>query len=150
MASQSDIRNMDVEVASGDLKDRTLAGIPSNLGRLIYLASTRDYNTGKYHHDGLAYRFTEDIADRALASCHEQIFRHLVYSSLEDLVSQLELYFASTRSKQGEILAVWKNLEPYRVAIPLRSAPLFKEFFFSNIRIALAILETRLQGQPAG
>ena len=30
--------------------------------RLIYLASMRDYNTGKYHHDGLAARFSPAVA----------------------------------------------------------------------------------------
>lgn len=147
---QSEIRNVEIEAASADLGDRTLARIPSQIGRLIYLASTRDYNTGRYHHDGLAFRFTEAIADRALAACHEELFRNLVQSPLEDLVRQLELYFASTHLRPEEILGVWKSLEPYRVAIPLKSAALFKEFFFSNLRIALAILESRLRRQPAG
>ena len=60
-------RRMDSETAIDDLKNRTIAGIAGDIGRLIYLASTRDYNTGRYYHAGLASRFTEEVASNALA-----------------------------------------------------------------------------------
>ena len=48
---------MDVVRAAEDLRRRTLATVQEPLDRMIYLASMRDYNTGLYHHEGLAARF---------------------------------------------------------------------------------------------
>jgi len=51
-----------VIAASEDLRRRTLAQTSSALDRLIYLASMRDYNTGLYVHQGLAARFSAEVA----------------------------------------------------------------------------------------
>ena len=55
-----------VQAAYDDLLKRSLSKVSCDLARLIYLASTRDYNTGAYHHDGLASRFRADAASKAL------------------------------------------------------------------------------------
>src|SRR5436190_1559634 len=57
-----------VEDALRDLRNRTLAKLDGDLARLVYLASTRDYNTGRYAHDGLSFRFSESVAETAGAS----------------------------------------------------------------------------------
>lgn len=139
--------NNDVDLATQDLLRRTLCEIPRSLDRLIYLASTRDYNTGLYYHDGLAAKFNQDVACEALASCHQEAFRELVGTSLKDLVGQLEQYVQATRTQIFDFIAAWKKLEPYRVAVPVEADPLAAEFLFSNFKIALAILEGRLHSR---
>jgi hypothetical protein len=141
-------RRKEVVKAVDDLHRRTLSNMPRPLDRLIYLASTRDYNTGTYYHEGLASRFTEEVACEALADCHGEAFGELVSSSLQDLVGQLEGYRDSTHSSPGEFISAWRNLEPYRVAVPVETDPLAAELLFSNIKIALAILETRRKVRP--
>lgn len=141
-------KRMDVEDAARDLRSRTLAHVDRPLDRLIYLASTRDYNTGLYYHDGLASRFTQEIACQALADCHREAFRELVGCSLKDLVSQVAGYMATTHTSAAEFIAVWKGLEPYRVAVPVESDHLSTEFLFSNLKVSLAILEHRLTLPP--
>ena len=47
----------EVEAACQDLNLRTLVHIHGDFARLVYLASMRDYNTGEYYHDGLAWQF---------------------------------------------------------------------------------------------
>src|ERR1700674_1685067 len=138
----------DVVAAARDLRLRTLSQNPNPLDCFIYLASLRDYNTGLYYHDGLASRFSEEVACEALAVCHREAFRQLTSSSLEDLVSQMEAYMASIHTSRGEFIAAWRTLEPYRVAIPVNTDPLAAEFLFSNLKVALAILETRLSIRP--
>jgi hypothetical protein len=81
---------MDVEAAREDLNKRTLAKIRLDFARLIYLASTRDYNTGRYYHDGLAFQFSEAVAAQALSDAHEEVFTDLALSPLKDLVDQLQ------------------------------------------------------------
>lgn len=134
----------DVREAAEDLRRRTLASIARPLDRLIYLASTRDYNTGFYYHDGLATRFPDEVVCEALADCHREAFLELVGTSLENLVRQMDSYIASTRTSPSDFVATWKRLEPYRVAVPLNTDELTADFLFSNFKIALAILETRL------
>ncbi|MGA8144006.1 MAG: hypothetical protein WB987_08980 [Candidatus Acidiferrales bacterium] len=139
----------DVLAAYEDLRRRTLSRTPSSLDRLIYLASMRDYNTGLYVHEGLAARFSPEAACEALADCHREAFQELFSSSLRDLVAQLEAYMFSTRTDPAEFIPAWKDLEPYRVAIPVGTDALAAEFLFSNLKIALAILEHQQAPDPA-
>jgi hypothetical protein len=138
---------MTVERAYEDLLRRSLCKISGDLARLIYLASTRDYNTGKYHHDGLAAHFRADIACQALELAHRQIFYQIATRSLEDLVAEVDLYVSSSRQDRDEVLHVWQKLEPYRVALPVNVDAVAAQLFVSNIKLALAILRQRLARQ---
>jgi hypothetical protein len=132
-----------VEEACEDLKVRTLVSLPGSFGRLIYLASMRDYNTGQYYHDGLAKRFSEVAAAEALAKCHREVFQLLLRSPLEKIVGELERYIGSTPAEADQLLDTWERLQPYRVAVPAQCNPVLADFFTSNIKIALAILKHR-------
>jgi len=140
-----DIRQNTVTLdqAYDDLLHRSLSKIAGDLARLIYLASTRDYNTGKYHHDGLAARFQAEVACEALELAHRQIFYRIAAYSLEQLVGELELYVSSSRQSREEVLTVWQKLEPYRVALPADVNLAIAQLFVSNIKLALAILRQR-------
>jgi hypothetical protein len=130
-------------MARRDLEARTLANIPGDFARLIYLASTRDYNNGRYHHAGLAHQFTDRAATLALAGCHRDVFRRLVLCSVSQLVEELERYLESTRVPLPEVVRAWRRLEPYRVTIPVESDPVTARFFAANVKAALAVLESR-------
>lgn len=146
---RSEIKRMDLEAATEDLKTRTLAGLPGEVSRLIYLASTRDYNTGQYYHEGLAFRFSEEVAARALAGCHQEVFRFLAFSPLESLVKELDTYVRSTPAQPEQVLETWRKLEPYRVTLPSGCDRLSAEFFLSNVKVALLILQARRSAAPA-
>jgi hypothetical protein len=132
-----------VDEARDDLKNRTLALVPGSLSRLIYLASLRDYNTGRYYHEGLARRFSEEVATEAMASSHREAFQNLLRCSLAELVGELERYVGGTPTEANQVLHTWERLEPYRVAVPAETHPVLAEFFVSNVRVALAILKHR-------
>src|SRR5215469_10485710 len=89
------LTRVDVKAARADLENRTLAKIGLEFARLIYLASTRDYNTGRYYHDGLASRFSEEVAGKALAEAHLEIFQRLALLPLEDLLAEVQRYLQS-------------------------------------------------------
>jgi hypothetical protein len=139
-----------VEEAYDDLLRRSLSKISGDLARLIYLASTRDYNTGKYHHDGLAARFRVEIACKALELAHRQIFYRIAACSLEELVQEVELYLSSSRQSRDEVLQVWQKLEPYRVALPVDVNVAIAQLFVSNTKLALAILRRRQEQGAMG
>ena len=132
-----------VQEACEDLENRTLASLPGCFGRLIYLASMRDYNTGQYYHEGLVNRFSERVADEAITRSHREAFQHLLRSPLAEMVSELERYVASTSAETDQLLETWERLQPYRIAVPAQSSPALAQFFTSNVKIALAILKHR-------
>ena len=137
-----------VQAAYDDFLQRSLSKLSCDLARLIYLASTRDYNTGTYHHDGLASRFSPEIAAKALEIAHRQVFFQLSAYSLEELVEQLRIYFESSSDGAAEILRMWQKLEPYRIAIPVEVNPAVARLFLSNVRLALAIWRSRQAQSP--
>jgi hypothetical protein len=141
-------KRMEVVRAAEDLRRRTLVAIHDPLDRLIYLASMRDYNSGLYHHAGLSARFGDDVACEALAHCHVEAYWQLVESPLESVVAQLESYASRSGTSTESMIATWKGLEPYRVAVPAKSDPVATDFVCSNVKIALSILESRLPGRP--
>src|SRR6266576_6875827 len=138
-----ELKHEDVEAARRDLADRTLAKIRGDLARLIYLASMRDYNTGEYHHEGLACMFTQSVAGNAIASCHRDVFRRLVLWSVKELVEQLDLHARTNCSSSSDLVRVWEKLQPYRIAVPLECSSLAARFFATNVRAALTILQAR-------
>src|SRR5229473_7422055 len=136
-------RNIDLEPAITDLRNRTLARLPGDFSRLVYLASSRDLNTGRYSHDGLAFHFSENVASKAMAACHTEIFDRLVFCSLEELIDELRNYISSISERPGDVLRSWESLGSYRVTIPSERDETAAEIFLSNVKIALAILQTR-------
>ena len=137
------VRLLPVQDAYDDLLNRTLSRISCELGRLIYLASTRDYNTGNYYHEGLAGRFSPDVARKALEIAHRQTFYKISAFALEDLVRDLEGYLQASKENPMDFLKTWQKLEPYRVAIPTDVNLTVARLLTSNLRLALAILRFR-------
>ena len=139
-------KTLRIRAAVDDLKRHSLASLHGDIARLVWVAGTRDYNTGHYYHDGLAACFTQEIASRALAQCHEECFRRVVKVPIEGLVKMLEEYINCHRPADGFILT-WLKLEPYRVLTPLACDPVSAKLFHSNLKIALSILELRTKNR---
>ena len=135
-----------MESAYDDLVRRTLSSIKCDLARLIYLASTRDYNSGMYHHEGLSARYGPEKARDALQAAHRDIFYRLVALRLEELVNEVESYVRISHEAPTEFIHAWQELEPYRVAVPMEVDSTMVQLFLSNIRLALEVLRFR-QGQ---
>ncbi len=95
--------------AAADLWRNTLSQIPTTFGRLIYLASLRDQNTGAYNHHGLAQLFGPDETDQTLRQSHSQIFSEWLCFNLEQQKSDLEGYLDELNEDKRTILG---NLDP--------------------------------------
>lgn len=139
-----------VEDALRDLESRTLARLDGNFARLVYLASTRDYNSGRYEHDGLSFRFTKQAAEEALLAAHREVFVSLALSTLKDVVAQLEHYVRSGCAQPAELLRSWTGSEAYRVLPPAQDDPLTAKLFMANVKIALAIVGRSWREDPPG
>jgi len=141
--TRAQLANPDALKAYEDLWQRTLAKIQGDLNRMIYLASTRDYNSGRYHHAGLEATFGYEAVKQALETAHQDIFWKLTRSSLEQLVGELEVYIRSSGESPEELLRTWRTLQPYRVAIPLEVDALAAQLLLSNLKLGLEVLQKR-------
>jgi hypothetical protein len=132
-----------------DLQRRTLTGISCDFARLIYLASMRDYNSGMYHHEGLAGRYGAEEAREALQMAHQEIFWRLVSLPLKELVQELEAYVRASHEAPECFIHAWEELEPYRVAVPMEVDATMVRLFLSNIKLALEVLRFRQEKNQA-
>jgi hypothetical protein len=105
--------------AVDDLWQGTLAHIPSSYGKLVYLASLRNPDTGRYEHFGLAQHPNNADANRALRRSHENIFQTWVNYSLAQKKIDLELYISTIEQvEKAELLDAWLRLTPYKNLVP--------------------------------
>jgi hypothetical protein len=114
--------------------------LPNDLTRMLYLASLRDCNSGCYLHPQLSPMIGVEEAGRALSTCHDQVFRRLLKTSVSAYVLQLEEYIRYTRADRGTVLRTWQSLQAYRSTVPLLALPIYSELFCLNIELALLIL----------
>jgi hypothetical protein len=133
----------DFELVIREIERELLQVIHEEIAQLIFRASTRDYIDGCYRHDSLAFEFSDDLADQALAAYHREVFERVALSPLAELVRQLESYLRSLLLPFSEVLHLWGKHAPYRVLPPSNCDPWLAELFFSNVRVALAILQVR-------
>jgi hypothetical protein len=113
---------------------------PNDLTRMLYLASLRDCNSGRYLHPQLSARMGVEVADQALFECHDDIFRRLVAAPVSEYVHQLDEYIRYTRTEKIVVLKTWHSLKAYRATVPLQALPLYCELFCLNVETALTIL----------
>jgi hypothetical protein len=130
----------EVEHLVRDFEERTLAGLKGHFCRLVYLASLRDYNTGRYHHYGLESRYGLEAVDEGLHQCHIQVFEELVGLPLREQTEDLLNFFESLKEDKTRLVLMWKRLKSYQILPPEGCHPLARELFEKNIEIMLRIL----------
>jgi hypothetical protein len=135
----------EVECLVRDFEERTLAALEGHFSQLVYLASLRDYNTGRYHHYGLESRYTAQAIDEALHRCHVRVFEELVALPLREQTEDLLNFFESLKEDKTRLVVVWRRLRSFQILPPEDCHPLARELFDTNIEIMLRILrETEL------
>lgn len=127
--------------AAADLWRHTLSQIPSTFGRLVYLASLRDQNTGRYEHHGLAQIFGESDADEALRESHVRTFAEWLSYNLEQQKADLDLYLSSFQPDKRTILNTWIRLSPYRNLVPASVREPERRLYMADLEALLEILK---------
>lgn len=130
----------EIERLVRDFEDRTLAALGTQFSRLVYIASLRDYNTGRYHHYGLEARYAPAAVDEGLHQCHIRIFEELVALPLKEQTEDLLDFFESLKEDKARLVEVWRRLKSYQVLPPENCNSLARELFDKNIEIMLRIL----------
>jgi hypothetical protein len=123
-----------------DFEERTLSELRGYFERLIYLASLRDYNTGRYHHYGLETRYPSETVDESLRQCHIKVFEELVSLPLKEQTEDLLSFFESLKEEKARLVDAWQRLRSYQVLPPENCHPLARALFDKNIEIMLKVL----------
>jgi hypothetical protein len=131
---------LEVERVMRDFEGRTLVGLEGYFSQLVYLASLRDYNTGRYHHYGLESRYSAEATDAGLHRCHVRVFEELVSLPLREQTEDLLSFFESLKEDKARLVLVWKRLRSYQILPPEDCHVLARELFDKNIEIMLRIL----------
>lgn len=107
---------------------------------MLYLASLRDCNSGRYLHPELSTSVGIEYAHQALSACHERVFRRMLTTPLLQYVIQLEEYIRYTRTEKSIVLRTWQSIEAYRATVPMGALSINRDLFVLNVEVALLIL----------
>jgi len=119
---------------------RTIGGIDTLLGRLGYLASLRNLNTGTYEHFGLSERVGADEVDRMIRRSHVETFQQWLCFSLERQKEELEEYLSGQGGNHRDILSNWLHLGPYAAWVPAESRDVERKLFYSDLEMVLELV----------
>jgi len=125
---------------ASDLWRNTLSQIPSVFGRLVYLASLRNSNSGRYEHHGLALVFGEDDANKALKKSHLRVFHEWLTFNLEQQKADLDLYLSSLYEDERTVLTTWLDVAPYRNLVPASLRPVEKRLYLADLKALLELM----------
>ena len=133
-----------------ELWSRTLSKIPTAYGRLVYLASLRDPDSGRYRHHGLAMVFSEKAAHEALAGSHLNSFREWLAMSLEEQKADLDVYMSEQPTDQRTLVENWIRLQPFRNLMPAPVTAPEEELFLADVAALLSVLRNESAGGVPG
>jgi hypothetical protein len=139
--------------ALADLCKHTLSHIPTLSGRLVYLATLRDVNSGAYRHHGLAAAFGRDEAARALRESHQATFQGWLKLSLAEKNEDFREYLIALADPQEEVVEHWLRSGVYRSYVPATAREVEAELFCHELETLLQLLKNeaiRLRLRSAG
>ncbi len=127
--------------ALADLWKHTLSRIPTVSGRLVYLATLRDTNSGTYRHHGLITAFGRDEGTRALRESHQEAFRSWLNMPLAEKHEDLQAYLLSLDDPQNQVVDHWLQSGVYRSYVPASAVPVESDLFCRDLETLLEVFQ---------
>jgi len=132
--------------AAGDLWKHTLSRIPTLFGKIAYLASLRDSNSGNYRHHGLSSLFGRDESAKALRESHERAFLEWLSLTMEEKYYDLSRFLVELEDPVSAVVRHWLSARIYRTYVPGSARETERELFCRDLE---ALLETIRNAQDA-
>ena len=125
-----------------DFSSRTLAAIPSDFGRLYYVSSLKDSNSGRYEHDGLTSLYPENSVQAALSNCHEELFSRILETPLREQELDLRACLDAAGDQFWDVVESWRKDRYFQEMCPEGLPNYLHDLFCSNMGALLAIFST--------
>ncbi len=126
----------------------TLEQIPTRFGRLVYLASLRNANSGAYKHHGLAQAFGAEQAERTIRLSHEAAFAEWLSADLGVQHQDLLSYLAGVGGDSAAVLETWGVLAPYKTLPPAAAGDAERMLYETDLEVILELLRSGAGGSP--
>jgi hypothetical protein len=133
--------------ALADLWKHTLSQIPNVYGRLVYLTSLRDANSGTYRHHGLSAAFGREESLSALRKSHEDTFREWLSLPLPSKSADLVTYFQSVDENPRQVVTYLTRATPYLSQVPDSASPAQRGQFKMEMEILLELIRNDSGGE---
>ena len=134
--------------ALSDLWRNTLLRIPTLYGRLSYLASLLETDTGRYRHHGLADVFGRNESHAALKDSHMEVFREWINMPLRDRHADLKQYLVSLPERPERVIRNWRRSRAYRNSVPVAAGAMERELFHADVDALLRLLQNAADSDP--
>ena len=121
----------------------------SVFGRLLYLGSLRDPNTGAYRHYGLTAAFGKEQSAQALLLSHRRTFREWLRFSLEERQADLASYLETLDDPKGKVVDYWLESKGYLAGLPDSASKADRELYESELENLLVLLSYSAGGSRA-
>lgn len=129
-----------------NLWKHTLSRIPTVFGRLLYLSSLRDPNSGNYRHHGLSMGFGREESSRALLQSHEQTFQEWLNLALAGKYTDLMLFLDSLEDPRELVLDHWLRSKVYKAHVPGSARKMERDLFHVEVEALLQTIRNGLSG----
>jgi hypothetical protein len=137
---------MTLKSALEDLLGTTLAGVAGALGKIEYVASLRDSESGAYSHWGLSRAYGEQAAQQAFAEAHRLLFLRLLRTPLRTLRDDVAVSSGMLQMTAGEYMESLRSHLPALLPQDLGGG---SARHFSSVLHALSILASHPAKSPA-
>lgn len=127
--------------ALADLWKHTLSQIPSTYGRLGYLASLRDANSGIYRHHGLSAAFGREESVGALRKSHEDTFREWLSLPLSLKSAEIIVHFNNVQEHPRQVATYLARATPYLSQVPDSASRAQRRQFKMEMEILLELIK---------
>jgi len=137
---------MESEGPANDVWRHTLERISTLFGRLVYLSSLRNQDTGLYEHHGLAQMFGEEQTAETLRRSHAKVFQEWLCLNLEQQKADLQEYLSELPGNPAGVLGTWLREAPYRNLVPAAAQNVERELYLTDLETLLTLLKHEYGG----
>ena len=126
-----------------DFSSQTLAAISTDFGRLYYVSSLKDSDSGRYQHDGLMSLYPENAVQTGLSHCHEELFSRILETPLKEQERDLRACLVSAGDKYWDVVETWRESRFFQEMCPEGLPDYLNDLFCSNMGALLAIFSSK-------
>ena len=128
---------------TSDRWQEALSRIPSLFGRLVYISSLRDQDTGCYNYgNGSGNSVTEDV----LRTCHGKVFADWLCLGLQLQMADLERYLSGLETEMPAVVNAWERQMPYQYLLPETASEAERRLFFRDLELMLKLAQKESGG----